>query len=170
MASKTSIVRLCAVSLLLVGCATLREKPLPAKREARASSPAPAAGSAPATASQQAPVRVPARKSPPAPAQSARSDLASSIGNGATWLVPGQTVAVNRGTAPTQPVPLFRQAGVLASVRAALAGSPTQPQAEFRHGVLTLTFKGGNNDEIASAVNRAMSVPEARKLQVTLQP
>jgi hypothetical protein len=93
------------------------------------------------------------------------------IGSGAKWEVPGQTVTVNRaGAATTQPVPLFRQAGVLASVRAALAGSPAQPQAEFRHGVLTLTFNSANNDEVAAAVNKAMAVPEARRLQVSLQP
>lgn len=93
------------------------------------------------------------------------------IGSGAVWSVPGQRMTVNRGVAPSsQPVPLFRQAGTLASVRAALANSPAQPQAEFRNGVLTLKFDRGSNEEIAAAVNKTLSVTGSRSLQVTLQP
>ena len=100
-----------------------------------------------------------------------RADLPAMIGSGAKWTVPGRTLAVKSGNPATQqPVPLFRQAGTLAAVRAALAGSSARPQAEFRNGVLTLTFERGSNEEIASAVNKALSVTGSRNLQVAVQP
>lgn len=55
-------------------------------------------------------------------------------------------------------------------MRAALADSPAQPQAEFRNGVLTLRFARGSNEEIASAVKKTLSVTGDRNLQVALQP
>lgn len=93
------------------------------------------------------------------------------IGSGATWSVPGESMTVIRGGATSsQPVPIFRQAGTLAAVRAALAASPAQPRAEFRNGVLTLEFDRGSNEDIASAVNKTLSVTGSRNLRVTLQP
>ena len=93
------------------------------------------------------------------------------IGGDATWVDPGRTLVVNRGTpAARQPVPIFRQAGVLAAVRANLSGSPAKPRAEFRRGLLTLTFDGGNNAEIAAAVRRAMNTPDTGAVGVYLNP
>ncbi len=65
-------------------------------------------------------------------------------------------------------MPLFRQAIVLAAVRAAVAGSPAVPKAEFRHGLLTLTFAQGTPAQIATAVNSAIAVPEVVRLGVIL--
>lgn len=174
MASKTRIALLGTAAILLAGCAAVREQPAPAAPAAQvAPAPAPKPAAQRTTAKPKAQtVSHPAlRKSPQPGAQASRSDLPAVIGSGATWAVPGKTVIVNRGVAGSTPaVPLFRQAGVLASVRAAVQDSPAQPQAEFRRGVLTLTFNRGSNDEIAAAVNKALSIPEARKLQVSLQP
>jgi hypothetical protein len=68
----------------------------------------------------------------------------------------------------TQPVPLFRQAIVLANVRAALSGSTPEPRTEFRRGLLSLSFDQGNPSQIASSINRALSVPEVNRLVVDL--
>lgn len=94
------------------------------------------------------------------------------IGHGASWTDPGfSSLVVKRGDPSTlRPVPLFRQANVLASVRAALAASPAQPRAEFTHGTLKLTFDRGSNEEIAAAVKQALAVPEAENIRVSLQP
>jgi len=62
------------------------------------------------------------------------------------------------------PVPLFRQAIVLANVRAAIAGLPAPPKAEFQRGLLTLTFGQATSEQIAAAVNRAIEVPEVTRL------
>ncbi|MBJ7327281.1 MAG: hypothetical protein JHC52_08040 [Chthoniobacterales bacterium] len=92
------------------------------------------------------------------------------IGNGAAWAEPGRTMVVKRGgTGVQQPVPIFRQAGVLATVRGALAGSSAQPRAEFRHGVLTLTFDHGTNDEISAAVKKTLAVAGSSSVRVALQ-
>jgi hypothetical protein len=91
------------------------------------------------------------------------------IGHGATWVQPGRTLVVNRGApAARQAVPIFRQASVLNSVRASLAGAAATPHAEFRRGVLTLTFESGSNAEVASAVRRAISTPETGAVAVYL--
>ena len=74
------------------------------------------------------------------------------------------------GAAPAQPVPLFRQAIVLANVRAAVAGLHAQPKTEFQRGLLTLTFPRGTQAEVAAAVNRALAIPEVSRLQVILAP
>jgi hypothetical protein len=80
----------------------------------------------------------------------------------------GQSVLVTRGAA--EPVPLFRQAIVLANVRAAIAGLPAPPKAEFQRGLLTLTFGQASSEQIASAVNRAIEVPEVTRLRANLPP
>jgi hypothetical protein len=74
------------------------------------------------------------------------------------------------GAAQAQPVPLFRQAIVLANVRSAVADLPAQPKAEFQRGLLPLTFPRGKQAEVAAAVNRAFAVPEVSRIQVVLTP
>lgn len=173
MASKIRLEPLLLVAVLLAGCATARKEPSPPQPALTAppAAPRPAATPAPERPKTRPSSRPAApRPQPGTPAEN-RADLPVLIGAGTTWTAPGyQSLAVNRGTSPQQPVPIFRQAGTLAAVRAALAGSPAQPQAEFRNGVLTLKFDRGSNAEIASAVNKTLSVTGSRNLQVTLQP
>ena len=57
-------------------------------------------------------------------------------------------------------MPLFRQAIVLANVRAAVAGLPAQPKAEFQRGLLTLTFPRGTQPEVATAINRTLAASD----------
>jgi hypothetical protein len=83
---------------------------------------------------------------------------------------PTAAIISKPGAPATQPVPLFRQAIVLANVRAAVAGLPAPPQAEFRQGLLTLRFRETTPDQVAAAVNRAMSVPEVTRVQVIPAP
>lgn len=94
------------------------------------------------------------------------------IGGNVSWTDAAQrSLVVSRGDpGARRPVPIFRQASVLASVRAALADSPARPEAEFRHGLLTLTFPRGSNAEIAGAVRRAMQNPEVAVMGVDLNP
>ena len=82
----------------------------------------------------------------------------------------GPIIVTRAGAAQAQPVPLFRQAIVLANVRAAVAGLPAQPKAEFQRGLLTLTFPRGTQAEMAAAVNRAFAVPEVSRIQVVPSP
>jgi len=173
MSRKVLLGHLCT-ALFLAGCATVREEPAPPAPAASApmAKPKPAASPTvkkkkPRTVSQPAPPK------PRTPATASnRAELPAMIGSGASWTSPGfQSLAVKRGTPSVQqPVPLFRQASTLAAVRATLADSPARPQAEFRNGVLTLTFDRGSNEEIASAVNKTLSVTGSRSLQVALHP
>lgn len=137
---------------------------------------APAAGkTAPPTAASlpgsPKPLVRPIPRTPPAPQPAARTAPtplpATTIR--ANVISQGNSYLVSRDTA-ADPVPLFRQAIVLANVRAAVAGLPAQPKAEFRRGLLTLTFLDGTQPEIAAAINRALSVPEVTKLRATLPP
>jgi hypothetical protein len=77
----------------------------------------------------------------------------------------GNTLYVSRGAA-NAPVPLFRQAIVLANVRSALANTPAT--AEFRRGILTVTFPRGTAQQIASAINRTLQVPEVNRLRAVV--
>ena len=160
-----------AAALALAGCTAVRETPLPATPASVAPTPKPAPTRA-ATTAKPKPRSTPRTATRPATSPApTRADLPAMIGSGAKWTVPGRALAVKSGNATTQqPVPIFRQAGTLATVRAALADSPARPQAEFRNGVLTLNFPQGSNQEIAEAVNRTLSVAGTRNLQVTLQP
>lgn len=147
--------------------------------KARKEAPAPAvvaavtpASSSAAKAPRPAPQRTPPRDKPPvaetaAPApRTTQPELPSLIQASASWVEYGKTLSVTRGQ--SQPVPLFRQAIVLAAVRSAVAGSAAAPRAEFRNGRLTLAFDRGTNPEIAAAVNRALSVPEVTRLEIQL--
>lgn len=177
MPRKVLLGSLCA-SLVLAGCATVRDQslpPAPAPVES-VNTPTVKPKPAPARTTTKPKPRKVSRPAPPKPgiqtSEPNRADLPSLIGAGAAWSSPDfRSLAVRRGDAAgRQPVPIFRQAGTLAAVRAALANSPAQPQAEFRNGVLTLKFDRGSNEEIASAVNKTLSVTGSRNLQVALQP
>ena len=144
---------------LLVGCAIWRKTP--------AAEPAPIQQIAPKEGSPRGAATTPLR-----PAKT-RSSSAPATSQPAPPRAPTTTtpVIVTRvGATQAQPVPLFRQAIVLANVRAAVAGLPAQPKAEFQRGLLTLTFPRGTQAEMAAAVNRAFAVPEVSRIQVVPAP
>ncbi len=181
MPSKAVIALAAAAAFALAGCAAARKPPTPVpptpapqpepapQAQPEIHAPAhPAATPVPARRAPQPPPRpkAPAAAPAPTPRQPA---LPSLIEGKTTWVDYGRSLVVARDSTPgVPPVPLFRQAIVLASVRAAVAGSPAAPKAEFRRGLLTLTFPGGTTQEIAAAVNRAIAVPEVSKLGVQL--
>ncbi len=161
MTGKVPRVALFAGLLLLVGCASWPKPPAtePGPKEQiiplQSSQPAlTTAALRPATTTQRPTSAVAARKSAPPPAPA----------------IAGPIIVTKTGAAPAQPVPLFRQAIVLANVRAAVAGLPAQPKTEFQRGLLTLTFPRGTQAEVAAAVNRALAVPEVSRLQVIPPP
>jgi hypothetical protein len=156
------------VALLITGCTTPnRETTVPNKQ------PAPSATirSAASSTSPQTAIRSPTvsasanttKATPPAPT----TDIIALIRAKATWIEPGRSLAVIRSNSE-QPVPLFRQAIVLAEVRAALARTPARPQAELRRGQLTLIFSEGTSAQIADAINRTIGIPEVQRLTVIL--
>lgn len=160
------------VCVFTAGCASARNTPAPSIAPQAAS-----AASAPATPKpirkqpeiKKAPRPTPLSSAPRPSAVAKTPDLAASIKGETSWTDGGKTLIVKeRGSANAEPVPLFRQAIVLAKVRTVLAGSPAAPVAEFRHGMLMLTFPRGNNAEIADAANRALSAPEVNQLCVKM--
>ncbi len=171
MSGKILIAVLAASVILVGGCTRVHEEAKPQDR----ASITPAPGTEPpkpvpsrTPAKPATPPRPPAvsRETAPPPAPT-RAELPPLINAAAAWTDYGKSLVVTRGR--HQPVPLFRQAIVLASVRAAVAGSPAAPRAEFRRGLLTLTFGRGTNAEIAAAINRAIAVPEVTRLEILLQ-
>lgn len=179
MSGKAVITTWTALLFLSAGCARVHETNTP--REPALSVPeksvVPAKPHPPRQASHHAvhrPRPLPATPSPrPAgasPSKAARppgwrySDLPSLINADSMWTTYGRSLIVTRGA--DEPVPLFRQAIVLAAVRDALADSPAAPKAEFLKGMLTLTFGKGTSAEIARDINRAIAVPEVAKLAV----
>lgn len=78
------------------------------------------------------------------------------------------TIISKEGAKTSPPVPLFRQAIVLANVRAAVADLPSPPHAEFRQGLLTLKFREASPEQISTAVNRAMTVPEVTRVRTVI--
>jgi len=170
MTGKAQLMAMLAI-LSLVACTPVRETP-PPPSAATVTPPRVATPSAPAPA----PVKVKPRAVPtPAPARvtpraaPAPSRPAPAINAKVSREPGGQSVLVTRGAA-AEPVPLFRQAIVLANVRAAIAGLPAPPKAEFQRGLLTLTFGQATSEQIASAVNRAIEVPEVTRLRANLPP
>lgn len=156
---------LITIPLFVAGCAAFAPKPTDtAAPDKSASAPAIRPSS---TAAQTPPRRTESRNrsvSPrpkPAPSPSSAPVVAAP---------PSAAIIIKPGAPATQPVPLFRQAIVLANVRAAVAGLPAPPQAEFRQGLLTLRFRETTPDQVTAAVNRAMSVPEVTRVQVILAP
>ena len=170
--SRKVLLGLLSGALILTGCAASRKEPVPSRSISAAPAATPRAEQSKVPSNHKPrPSRSVSQKPQPGAPTINRADLPGLIGSGAAWSVPGQRMTINRGgAAPSQPVPLFRQAGTLASVRATLANSPAQPQAEFRNGVLTLKFDRGSDEDIAAAVNKTLSVTGSRNLQVTLQP
>ena len=150
--------------LFLAGCAVFAPKTAPTTSDKSAS----AAAIRPTSAAAQTPPRRPearTRSAPPRPKPVASPSSASVVA------APPSTAIISKPGAPaTQPVPLFRQAIVLANVRAAVADLPAPPQAEFRQGLLTLKFREATSDQVTAAVNRTMSVPEVTRVQVISTP
>lgn len=170
MSGKALIAVLTAALILTGGCTRVQEKTVPQGPSSvappRTAPPKPAPARTPPKPTPPASAPAPPRETAPPP-RPPRADLPSLINAPAAWTNYGNSLVVTRGK--PQPVPLFRQAIVLASVRAAVAGSPAAPRAEFRRGVLTLSFGRGTNAEIAAAINRAIAVPEVTRMEVLLQ-
>ena len=153
------------LALICAGCSTVRETP------ASASAPAPAAA-VPAPKPKPTPLKKRSTVSrpvqtpktpqpattPPRPAATINANVTRETGN---------SLLVTRGTT-TAAVPLFRQAIVLANVRASVASLPNPPEAEFRQGLLTLTFPPGSQSEATAAINKALSIPEVTRLRANL--
>jgi hypothetical protein len=156
---------LVTLPLFLAGCAVFAPQPADtATPDKSASAPAIRPSSA---AAQTTPRRVETRTRSVSP----RPKPVPSPSSATVVAAPPSAAIISKPGAPaTQPVPLFRQAIVLANVRAAVAGLPAPPQAEFRHGLLTLRFRETTPDQVAAAVNRAMSVPEVTRVQVIPAP
>jgi len=175
MPRKILIVAAFASAGLLAACSTARD---PATEL-----PAGAAAPVAAVIGAPAPAPTPATARPPAPRPATRpaprptttppssvadfSDLPPLLKGRSTWVQPGRTLAVRTGSGGTA-VPLFRQAIVLANVRAAVAAARVEPRTDFQRGQLSLVFNKGTSPQIADAINRALAVPEVNHLTVQL--
>ena len=151
------------VAPLLTGCALWEKKAPAAPPEAKQ-----IVAQAEHTKRRTAAPRRPRTTSSPTTVKSAPSSRSSAQiapANGSNAVI-----VTKPGASTARPVPLFRQAIVLANVRASVADLPNPPQAEFRQGLLTLTFPAGSLGEVSSAVNRAMAVPEVTRVQVIPAP
>jgi outer membrane biosynthesis protein TonB len=171
MTGKTPIIAMLA-ALSLAACTSVRETPAPPAQTV--------ATTAPDLTPQPAPKPTPPQAKPrPAPRPSTTRaspttsttppPTATAINARVSREPGGNSLLVTRGTT-AEPVPLFRQAIVLANVRAAVAGLPAQPKAEFQRGLLTLTFPRGTQPEVAAAINRAIELPEVNRLRVIPPP
>ena len=169
MTGKTPIIAM-LTALSLAACTSVRKTPAP-------SAPT-VATTAPVLAPQPTPKPTPSQAKPrprPGPsatratptASSAPPRTATAINARVSREPGGNSLLVTRGSA-ADPVPLFRQAIVLANVRAAVAGLPAQPKAEFQRGLLTLTFPRGTQPEVATAINQALTIPEVTRLRANL--
>ena len=153
---------------LVTGCAILSPKPpvVPSQSQDLTTPAARPTGAE----IKAAPRRVDARARP-ASSRPKQATASPTPPSGASTAPFSSALIIKPGAPATQqPVPLFRQAIVLANVRAAVADLPAPPQAEFRQGLLTLKFRGANSDQIAAAVNRAMTVPDVARVQVVPTP
>ena len=171
MPRKGLVLLLCVGPLFAAGCAAPRgnTSPIPAVSPAEAR-PAPPE---PSRHFQRTEARSPAKPTPARPArapQPAASRLPEMVNGSFAWIESGRSFSASAGKQPSgaTPVPLFRQAIVLADVRAALASSPARPVATFRQGTLTLSFSGGSDSEIADAVNRALQTGEVSRVEATI--
>jgi hypothetical protein len=155
------------LALLSAGCTTVRETPAPTPAPVPAAAP-PAAPKPKPTPAKKRPAATtrPVKPAPTTPVKSAPPRPAAPI-NASVTREADNSLLVSSGTA-TEPVPLFRQAIVLANVRAAVAGLPAQPKAEFNRGLLTLTFPPGSQGEVTTAINKALTVPEVTRLRANL--
>jgi hypothetical protein len=161
MPRKNLIAACCVAAGLTAGCASLRPPNVTPAPPAET----PTAQPAPAQKPRPRPTTPSVAQQAPRPAVTPRATLP--IRGSVTK--EGGSLLVTRGTAG-EPVPLFRQAIVLANVRAAVAGLPAQPQAEFQRGLLTLTFPRGTQPEVATAINRTLAIPEVTRLRVIPPP
>jgi hypothetical protein len=151
------------LALASAGCGTVREAapgtPAPVIATARPQpQPTPVKKTAPRPVEPAPPSPKPAPRKPPAPDINANVTRES-----------GNSLLVARGP-KAEPVPLFRQAIVLADVRASLTGLPAEPKAEFQRGLLTLTFPRASQAQVAAAINKALTVPEVTHLRANLTP
>jgi hypothetical protein len=164
-------INLLLLALLAGGCTTLRP-PAPPVESAVVPAVAtaqPAAKPKPTPVKKRTTTTRTVKKPDAAPSASIAPRPAAVINANVVRDPAGNSLLVSRGTA-TEPVPLFRQAIVLASVRAAVAGLPAQPKAEFNRGLLTLTFPPGSKTEVTAAINKALTVPEVTRLRANLAP
>ena len=150
------------LALLLGGCASLRPPTEPTAPPPQQPTASLREVAAPAPKPTPRPIPRPAAKPTPFPARTPANQetIQGSV------LRDGDALIITRGAAT--PVPLFRQAIVLANVRAAVAGLPAQPKAEFQRGLLTLTFPAGTKPDVVSEINRALAVPEVTRLRANL--
>ena len=152
---------------LLAGCAVFPHKPVsaatPQVKEVAVATTRPSAVASQTTTRR---AKAPARTAPPKP----RPTPASQVSPAASAKALRPTIIVKPGVRPEQPVPLFRQAIVLANVRSAVADLPAPPQAEFRQGLLTLKFREATPGQVSAAVNRVMALPDVARVQVVPAP
>lgn len=172
MASKVLIVILTLAAVILAGCATTPPTTM-AEVKREASPPSAHATKTPASKpTAPAPEARPASGEPTTklPAPPRGTQIMSLVEGDTSWIDYGSSFLVTRrNTTSLPPVPLFRQAIVVAAVRAAVAGLPAEPTTEFSGGTLTLNFARGSPVEVASAINRAIAVPEVLRLRVVLR-
>ena len=153
------------LALLLGGCAAFRPTAAPPATTPQQPAAPPREVAAPTPKPTPRPGPRPAAKPTPSPN---RTPAAAETIQGSVQQ-DGNALIITRGAA-APPVPLFRQAIVLANVRAAVAGLPIQPKAEFQRGLLTLTFPPARQSEVTAAINRALAVPEVNRVRANLQP
>ena len=158
------------LALLAAGCTTVREKPptTPAP-DASITTPAPKPKPQPTPVKKRPATTTRSVKPKPATPVAATPPRSATPINANVTRDADNSLLVSRSTT-TEPVPLFRQAIVLANVRAAIAGLPAQPKAEFNRGLLTLTFPPGTQSEATAAINKALTVPEVTRLRANLPP
>ena len=167
MPRKSLLIAASTAALLAGGCASFRPPATPAPDRPPAAPSSPRALGAPVPKPTPRPAPRPVARPTPRPAPTPAATPPQTIR--ANIVREGNSLLVARG--PTAaPVPLFRQAIVLANVRAAVAGLPAPPQAEFQRGLLTLTFPRGSQGEITTAINQALAVPEVTRLRANLPP
>lgn len=165
MPRKKLVITACTAALLASGCAGLRQPPAPKAAPPQESPASPRAVATPSPKLAARPVPRPMARPTPRPTPARTATPIPAIRANVTK--DGNSLVVARGPAAA-PVPLFRQAIVLANVRAAVAGLPAQPQAEFQRGLLTLDFARGSQSEINTAINKALGVPEVTRLRANL--
>lgn len=180
MSGKAVITILAALSFAMSACTPVHEAPAPPKDTASALKtlviPAkhtmPTSRRANTTPRQTRTPTSPRQVSSPIsnatiPHDSPYADLPPLLHGNASWNTYGRDLVVTHRVV-SQPVPIFRQAIVLAAVRAELAKSPIEPKAEFLKGILTLTFDRGTSAEVAADINRTLDIPEVAALNALL--
>lgn len=174
MPRKDLVTAVCAASsLLFAGCGTVREQTPVAARPADkvpADAIAPPKTPAPRPRIKTLSAAKPRPKQAVPTANTVTTQLPGLVQGSFRWTDPGRsfTATANDVRPEVPPVPLFRQAIVLADVRAALASSPARPKADFRHGALSIEFRGANDAQIADAVNRVFATGAIERVDATI--